>query len=139
MLAAIILIYRKQVKLNADIQGRRLANANKIARKRLKMADRYLTSHDNDKFYEEMLRATWGYLSDKLGIPASRLTRDNIAVQLSEYGAPQQLAESFINIIDECEMARYSPAQSDEQLENLYKEASKAMNEMESIKRTKQR
>ncbi len=139
LLAAIIFIYSKQVKLNADIQGRRLANANKVARKRLKTANRYLTAHDNDKFYEEMLRAIWGYLSDKLGIPASRLTRDNIAAQLSEYGAPQQLADSLINIIDECEMARYSPAKSDEQLESLYKEASQAMNEMESIKRAKQR
>ncbi|MDE6457206.1 MAG: protein BatD, partial [Muribaculum sp.] len=97
----------------------------------------YLNAHDNDKFYDEMLRALWGYLSDKLAIPASQLTRDNIAQQLESYGASQELTASLIGIIDECEMARYSPAKSDEQIEQLFQHASKAMNDMESLKRVK--
>lgn len=96
-----------------------------------------MSAHDNDKFYEEMLRAIWGYLSDKLGLQASQLTRDNIDRELTEYGAPQNLTDSFINIIDECEMARYSPAKSDEQIEELFNQASSAMNAMEGIKRAK--
>ena len=84
-----------------------------------------------------MLRAIWGYLSDKLGLQASQLTRDNIDRELTEYGAPQNLTDSFINIIDECEMARYSPAKSDEQIEELFNQASSAMNAMEGIKRAK--
>lgn len=137
ILLTVILVYRKQVKLNADIRGRRLAHAGKVARKRLKAAKGFMTAHDNDKFYEETLRAIWGYLSDKLGIPASQLTRDNIAQQLDEFGATPELTKSLIDIIDECEMARYSPAKSDEQIERLYGEASKAMNDMESMKRHK--
>ncbi len=137
ILVAIIWIYSKKVKLNADIQGRRLANANKVAKKRLKIAKGFMSAHDNDKFYEEMLRAIWGYLSDKLGLQASQLTRDNIDRELTEYGAPQNLTDSFINIIDECEMARYSPAKSDEQIEELFNQASSAMNAMEGIKRAK--
>jgi len=137
ILVAIIWIYSKKVKLTADIQGRRLANANKVAKKRLKIAKGFMSAHDNDKFYEEMLRAIWGYLSDKLGLQASQLTRDNIDRELTEYGAPQNLTDSFINIIDECEMARYSPAKSDEQIEELFNQASSAMNAMEGIKRAK--
>lgn len=137
ILVAIVWIYSKKVKLNADIQGRRLANANKVAKKRLKIAKGFMSAHDNDKFYEEMLRAIWGYLSDKLGLQASQLTRDNIDRELTEYGAPQNLTDSFINIIDECEMARYSPAKSDEQIEELFNQASSAMNAMEGIKRAK--
>lgn len=137
ILLAVILIYRKQVKLNADIQGRRLAHAGKVAKKRLKTAKGYLDAHDNDKFYDEMLRAVWGYLSDKLGIPASQLTRDNIAQQLQSYGASENLTSSIIEIIDECEMARYSPAKSDEQIEHLFRQASEAMNDMENLKRAK--
>ena len=137
ILVAVIFIYSKQVKLNADIQGRRLAHAGKVAKKRLKAAKGFMNAHDNDKFYDEMLRAIWGYLSDKLGIPASQLTRDNIAQQLDAYGASEQLTASIIDIIDECEMARYSPAKSDEQIEKLFQDASKAMNDMESLKRVK--
>lgn len=109
----------------------------KVAKKRLKTAKGYLNAHDNDKFYDELLRALWGYLSDKLGIPASQLTRDNIAQQLESYGASQELTTSLIDIIDECEMARYSPAKSNEQIEELFRNATKAMNDMESLKRVK--
>lgn len=136
-LMAVVWFYRKQAKLNADIQGRRLANANKVAKRRLNAAKKFMNAHDNEKFYEELLRATWGYLSDKLQLPASQLTRDNIAQELSLYGAPESLTASFIDIIDECEMARYTPTKSDEQIEQLFTKASKAMNDMEGIKRVK--
>lgn len=134
LLAGVIAAYSKQVKLNADIQGRKLARAGKVARRRLKEAKKFMSGHDNDRFYEELLRAMWGYLGDKLGLPASQLTRDNIAQQLESYGASDTLVNSIIEVIDECEMARYSPAKSSEQIEQLFRNASKSMNEMENIK-----
>lgn len=137
VLIAAIWIYGKQLQLNADIQGRKLANANKIAKKRLKIAKSFMDSHDNDKFYEEMLRAVWGYISDKLGIAVSQLSRDTIAEELARYGANETISSKFINVLDECEMARYSPAKSEEQIGALYAMASQAMNEMENIKRGK--
>ena len=137
LLAIIIWVYSKQVKLNADIQGRRLANADKVAKRRLNTAKKFMNFHDNEKFYDEILRASWGYLSDKLQLPASQLTRENIAHELNRYGAPESLATTFIDIIDECEMARYTPVKSDEQIEQLYTRVSGAMKEMEGIKRAK--
>lgn len=134
LLAIVIWLYGKQGKLNADLQGRKLANANKVAKKRLKLAKSFMASHNNDRFYEELLRAMWGYLSDKLGIPASQLTRQNIAEQLKGYGASDSLVDSIIQVIDDCEMARYSPEKSDEQIESLFNKASSSMNEMENIK-----
>lgn len=138
MLAILVLtvwLYSKQARLNADVQGRRLARAGKVARRRLKSASKAMLAHDSDKFYAELLGAIWGYLGDKLGLPASQLTRDNIAGQLESYGAPKELADTFIGLIDDCEMARYSPARSDEQIEQLYNEASRAMNSMEGIRK----
>ncbi len=138
MLAVLVLtvwLYSKQARLNADVQGRRLARAGKVARRRLKSASKAMLAHDSDKFYAELLGAIWGYLGDKLGLPASQLTRDNIAGQLESYGAPKELADTFIGLIDDCEMARYSPARSDEQIEQLYNEASRAMNSMEGIRK----
>lgn len=137
LLAVCILLYRKQLKLNADIAGQRLANADKVARRRLRTAKKFMDAHDNDRFYEEILRAMWGYFSDKLGMPASQLTRENIDRQLTDYGVPQEVIASAINVIDDCEMARYSPARSDEQIEVIYREASQVMNRMDSIKRAK--
>ena len=138
MLAVLVLtvwLYSKQARLNADVQGRRLARAGKVARRRLNSASKAMLAHDSDKFYAELLGAIWGYLGDKLGLPASQLTRDNIAGQLESYGAPKELADTFIGLIDDCEMARYSPARSDEQIEQLYNEASRAMNSMEGIRK----
>ena len=94
-----------------------------------------MAAHDSDRFYAELLGAIWGYLGDKLSLPASQLTRDNIAGQLDAFGAPKELTDTFIGLIDDCEMARYSPARSDEQIEQLYNEASRAMNEMEGIRK----
>ncbi len=135
ILVLIVWLYGKQARLNADVQGRRLARAGKVARRRLKSARAAMAAHDSDRFYAELLGAIWGYLGDKLGLPASQLTRDNIAGQLAAYGAPQEITDTFISIIDDCEMARYSPARSNEQIEQLFDQASNVMNEMEGIRK----
>lgn len=136
-LILIVYLYGKQARANADIRGTRLARANKVARRRLKEAKKFMDSRQSDKFYEELLRATWGYLSDKLGIPASQLSRDNISAELSSYGAPEALADRFISVLDDCEMSRYTPMGSDENMADIYNRASEAMNEMASLKRVK--
>lgn len=135
ILVVVVWLYSKQARLNADVQGRRLARAGKVARRRLKSVQKAMTAHDYDRFYAELLGAIWGYLGDKLSLPASQLTRDNIAGQLDAFGAPKELTDTFIGLIDDCEMARYSPGRSDEQIEQLYNEASRAMNEMEGIRK----
>ncbi len=137
LLAAILLYRSKQIKLNADISGRRLANSGKVARKRLRQASIYLKNHDNDHFYEELLRAIWGYLGDKLQLPASQLTRNNIASELTSYGIPATDIEDLLAIIDDCEMARYSPADSEDQADRLYDRASNLISNMENIRRAK--
>ncbi len=135
--AAIIYLHRKQIKASADIKGQKLAKANKIAKKRLKVAKTFMDSHENDKFYEELLRALWGYVSDKLSIPASQLSRENISNELIAYGADENITGILIEVLDECEMARYSPAQSSEQIEGLYAKAIKVINIMENVKQAK--
>ncbi len=137
ILGLIIYLYGKQAKASADVQGRKLARANKVAQKRLKMAKSFMDSRENDKFYEELLRVIWGYVSDKLSIPASQLSRENILNELIAYGADKNLTDILIEVLDECEMARYSPAQSNEQIEGLYAKATNAINIMENVKRTK--
>lgn len=134
-LALVIYLYAKSAREAADVTGRKLAQANKVARKRLKTAQSFLRSRQYEKFYEELLRAIWGYFGDKLAIPASQLSRDNIAAVLAEYGAPEQLGTDLTGVLDECEMARYTPQQSPDQAETVFNQASSVINRMESIKR----
>jgi hypothetical protein len=138
ILAAAIAFAAKRIRLNADVTGQRLAKANKMARRRLKAAAAFMKARESEKFYDETLRAVWGYLSDKLSMPSSQLSRENIASELSRYGADQQLTDRFIEVLDQCEMARYTPQLSDNQLENIYNAASSAISDMASIKRAKQ-
>lgn len=137
ILTVSVVMAAKRIRLNADVTGRKLAKANKVARRRLKTAEGFMKSQQSDKFYEETLKAVWGYLSDKLSIPASQLTRQNIANELKDYGAPDELILRFIDVLDACEMARYAPTESENRLESIYQQASSAMNEMAEIKRSK--
>lgn len=127
-----LIVYRKQIKANADIAMMRTKKANKVATKRLKLAKKYLLAHNKDGFYEEVLRAVWGYLSDKLTIPVADLNRENIETELFKFGAEESLISQFISILDTCEFARYAPAESDKAMDNLYNDTVDAIGKMEN-------
>lgn len=126
------IIYRKQIKANADIALMRTKKANKVATKRLKLAKQYLQAQKKDNFYEEILRAVWGYLSDKLTIPVAELNRENIEAELIKYGVDENLINTFINILDTGEFARYAPSESGHEMDNLYNDTVNAIGKMES-------
>lgn len=131
-------IYRRQLKLDADVAGRRNSRANKVARKRLKLAESFMKARQSEKFYEEVLRAMWGYLSDKLNMSASQLTRQNIVDTLSQRGVSPVVSDKIIKILDDCEMARYTPDSSlDSSVEAIYNEATDTINDMEKSKITR--
>lgn len=128
------IMYRKQIKANADVVRMRTKKANKVASKRLKLAKRYLDASNKDSFYEEVLRAVWGYLSDKLTIPVAELSRENIEMELRKYGVGEELLHKYISILDTCEFARYSPASgSSEAMDKTYSETVDAIDKMENV------
>lgn len=136
-LVSAVKLYGRSIARAADVRGMRLAKANKIARKRLKAAYAYMQSGQRDKFHEELLRTLWGYLSDKLGIPVSQLTRENVTAELTRFGASESTCASIIEVLDECEMARYAPVTTQERVQHLYDQAADSINELEKIKQTK--
>lgn len=122
----------------SDVTGTRMSKASKVARNRLRLAKKLAdTPGSQDKFIEETLRAMWGYLGDKLGIPASQLTRSNISERLTSAGVPQAEIDRVIETLDSCEMARYAPSGTREPDLAIYQRASEAINSLESIKLTK--
>lgn len=125
-------INKKQARENANIALMRTKRANKMAIKRLKAANKYLKEHNKEKFYDEILRALWGYFSDKLSIPVAQLTKDNIETELSTYGLNEDIIGKFIHILNTCEFARYAPAESNAAMDNVYKDTVEAIGKMES-------
>lgn len=134
-LIVIAIVYRRRLKFNADIKGRKHAKANKVVNKRLKAARAYMNAHENDKFYAELAKAMWGYISDKLSIAPSQLLRDNIASQLKAYGAADQTVDQVLTVLDECEMARFTPHHSDQEVAKLYDEAVTSIRSLEDVKK----
>lgn len=134
ILVGLVFLYRRQIRLNADVAGRKLAKAGKVATKRLKEAHSYMKEHKSDAFYASLAKALWGYISDKLGISASQLTRDNVAGKLSEYGLGNDEITNVLNVLDECEMARFTPSHSEQEMALLNNNASDAIKSIEDAK-----
>ncbi len=132
---AFVLFNYKKARENADLVGLKTKKANKVATRRLKIAGKYLREHNSEHFYEETLKALWGYLGDKLQLPHSVLTRDNVAAELQKFGASENLTDSFIKVIDTCEFARYAPAASSDDMDTLYNETVELIGKMENLKR----
>ena len=125
-------INRKRAKENANVARVRTRRANKVATRRLKVAEKHLKAHAKEPFYDEVLRALWGYFSDKLSIPVANLTKDNIEAELSAYGIDEALSNRFMDILNTCEFARYAPSEGDTAMDKLYNETVDAIGEMES-------
>ncbi len=122
---------KKHLREMRNVTLVRNKKANKVALQRLRAAGDYMNAGDERRFYEEMLRALWGYMSDKLNIPVSNLTKDNIREELQRRSVSPERVERFIGIITECEYAQYSPSSSG-QMNEIYGAAARALSRFES-------
>lgn len=134
LLAAIMFfIFRKQIKENADITRVRYKKANKVAQRRLKAAEKLLKDNNKEAFYEEIERAAWTYLSDRLSIPTAQLNKENIAQILSSKGVAQEVIAEVHRVLTTAEFARYAPV-SDHAMQDIYNDTTKIINQLENAK-----
>ena len=136
-LLALLLYYRKQLKERADVRRMRSKRASKVAQRRLKAARGFAARGDRSGFYAEMLNALWGYMSDKLSIPVSELSKENINAELEQYGIDEQLRKSSMDLIDKCEFAQYAPELASDDMNAVLDEAAGIIDRLESVKRKK--
>lgn len=132
LLIIFIVVYRKQAVENANIAKVRTKKANKIATKRMRHANKLLSENKKNEFYDEVLKTLWGYISDKLNIPVSQLSKDNIEAELSKYGISQELIANFIETLNECEFARYAPGDENKAMDKVYTSAIEVISKMEN-------
>ena len=121
---------RKYIRDNRNVVLVKGKRANKMAVKRFRIAEKYMREGDRRAFYEEMLRAMWGYLGDKFNIPVADLTREVVRQELSRRGASAE-AETIIAVIARCEEAQYSPVASVDMTE-IYEEGVDAVSKISS-------
>lgn len=129
---AYIVVYRKKMAENANIAKMRTKSANKVAVKRMKVAKRLLSENKSNEFYDEILKTLWGYVSDKLSIPVSRLSKENIATCLAGKGVDEALVKEFEMLLNESEFARYAPGNHSETMDKLYSLAIEVISKLEN-------
>ena len=116
----IVVVYRKQAVENANMANVKTKKAGKVATRRLKVAKQKMRENDKAVFYDEVLKALWGYLSDKLSMPVSELSKDNIAAKLADCQVPGELIEECAALVGECEFARYAPSLAGASSQGVY-------------------
>ena len=138
---SLFIIFRHRAIENANIVKQRAGKANKVAVKRLKKAAKLMNAtphsdHGSEKagkdgeFYDEVMRALWGYVGDKLNMPVDQLSRENITEQLSAYNVTDETIAQFIGALDECEFARYAPGDATGNMNKVYDAAITAITQI---------
>ena len=137
LLISLIVIFRQRAIDNANIGKMRGKKANKVAVKRLKLADKLMKQGKANEFYDEVLRALWGYVGDKLNIPVEQLSRDNISQQLSGRNVDEGTIAQFIGALDECEFERYAPGDAKGNMNKTFDAAMTAIIKIEDVMKKK--
>lgn len=123
ILLLIIILRYKQIKENANISKVKNKKANKVSQKRLKLANTYLKAGKGAEYYEELMKTLWGYLSDKLTIPVAELTKDTVTEKLRKQNIDEANITTFLDILNQCEFARYAPSADATAKEHLFEQA----------------
>ena len=127
---SLFIIFRQRAIENANITKRRAGRANKVATKRLKKAARLMADNKPSEFYDEVLRALWGYVGDKLNMPVEQLSHDNISQRLASRGVGEDTIAQFIGALDECEFERYAPGDPKGNMNKVYEKAMTAITQI---------
>jgi hypothetical protein len=118
-----IIFWRARMKKRQDTALLKNKRATRVARKNLKLAGDFLKQNEENKFYEEVSRALWGYISNKFNIPLSELSMDNVSINLKRKNVNEDTIEAFTSVLNNCEYARFAPGEGSSRMADLYKEA----------------
>jgi tetratricopeptide (TPR) repeat protein len=130
---SLFIIFRHRAIENANISKMRGKRANKVAVRRLRVADKLLKAGKQSEFYDEVLRALWGYVGDKLNMPVAQLSRENISQQFSERDVNEATLSQFLGALDESEYARYAPGDPRGNMTKVYDAVIQAIMKIEDF------
>jgi len=126
--------YKKILAKNSNIDLTLLKSkrAQKVAIKRLATAEGFFKANKSRAFYDEISRALLGYVCDKLSIPLSELTKDNVRQKLQTLKVQEQHIAAFMEIIKTTEMALFAGMDNSAAMNETYQESVKVISEIET-------
>jgi predicted solute-binding protein len=127
----LVVAKRRNEDLAADVIGTKRRRALKLAKKRLSLAAKHLAKSDKKSFYDEVSRATWGYLGDNLNIDMAELSKDNVEEKLLAKNAKAETISKLKNLLNTCELALYSPVGEGSEMKTNYDAAMNLMADLE--------
>lgn len=140
----VLIIFRQRAIEAMNVSKMKMKKANKVAAKRLKTAKKLMlecmasaSGTKTGQFYDEVLKALWGYAGDKLNMPVEQLSRDNVSDKFTTSGVDSSLISQFVEALDDCEFARFAPGDKNLNMEKVYNTAADAITKMEEMIRKK--
>ncbi len=127
-----VAVYHHLAKESSNTVKRRRKKAGKAAAKRLRKASELLSQSRAEDFYDEVMRALWGYVGDKLNLPAASLTKDNVGEQLRNRNVEEEDINQFLQTLEECEFARFAPGDPEATMDKLYTDATDIINQLDA-------
>lgn len=123
--------HRNMVKQSGNVALMKSRRANKIAGKRLALAKKFLQEKKRNEYYEEIFKALWGYISDKLSIPVAELTKEKIKETMLAKNVNEATINEFITLLDKAEFARFAPAGGEREMDTTYSESIDVISKIE--------
>ncbi len=116
----------------ADGTLKRGKRAGKAAAKRLKTAQKLMKGNQRGAFYDEVMRALWGYIADKLFLPVAELNKENVKQLLEERGVKDSHIERLMDVLADCEFARFAPSNAAHPMQMTMDDATDVINKLDA-------
>lgn len=127
----LLIVFHRRAIENADVVKVRGKKANRLAASQLKYARDLMITGKRNEFYNEVLHALWGYVSNKFNIASSDLSRQSLLQSLQNAGVEQECIDNLLNLIEECEYERFAPENSSRNMCTVYESAINAIETIE--------
>ena len=134
------MILQLRQRRSADVQGRLLRKAGSKANARLRTAQRMMVDGKSSEFYAETLSALRDFVADKLSLPVTDVTKENISALFTEYGVPEELSLHYSEAVSDCELHIYGVSSDNgEQMQRTYKAAEEIITQLNPLLKKKKK
>jgi len=131
LFGAFVVLFGKRRREMSNIALIKNRKANRVAQKRLQVAEKHLRADSKAQFFEEVHKGIWGYLSATRIIPYANLTSDSAREELAKRGIENADIEELMRIIGVCEYARFAPKAEHSEMDSLYQSAHRLISKLE--------
>ena len=127
------MIFQRYIKASSNHARNKVKKAGKAANKRLRLAEKLMHERNSEQFYDEVMKALLGYAGDKLNIRTADLNKENVKKALIKKNVDAEVIDNYLDIVAQCEFARFAPGDPAAMMDKIFTEASEAINKLDSI------